>query len=152
MKFKDASLVAAFLIVISLLAACGQGEAPATMAPTQPAPTDVPATPVPAPPTATAAPPPPAAAEWPAPRKYGAMAYDPASERILLFGGLERYASYAELYEVWAFDPATGSWQEQGELVLHAQGDLDQASMPLHRTLALKSLTHGGRLCPGSRT
>ena len=114
MKFKDASIVAAFLIVLTLLAACGPAETPAPLTPTQPRPTDAPATAVPTtavPPTAA-----PPAAEWPSARKYGAMVYDPVSEQIFLFGGAKTLYDQADIPDVWAYDPASNTWQELGEL------------------------------------
>jgi len=95
-------------------------DAPATPVPIQPTPTNAPATPVPVQPTPTPAAPtvtqPPAPSQWPSARKYGAMVYDPLSERVFMFGGVKRLYDAVDIPEVWAYEPATESWQEQGKL------------------------------------
>jgi hypothetical protein len=120
MKLKAGSIIAASMIVVTLVAACGPAKRPATLVPIQPTPTDAPATLVPVQPTPTSAPPTatqtPTAAEWPSARKYGAMVYDPLSKRILMFGGVKGLYDAADIPEVWAYEPANNRWQEQGKL------------------------------------
>ena len=120
MKLKATSIIAAFVILVTMVVTCGPADRPATLAPTQPMPTDAPPTLVPVEPTPTSAPPTitptPTPSEWPSARKYGAMVYDPQSQRIFMFGGVEGASDYADIPEVWVYDPATSSWQEQGKL------------------------------------
>jgi len=44
------------------------------------------------------------------------MVYDPMSKRIFMFGGVEGLHDNADISEVWAYDPASNRWQEQGKL------------------------------------
>jgi N-acetylneuraminic acid mutarotase len=44
------------------------------------------------------------------------MVYDHGSERLLMFGGVEKYSTSRELREVWAYEPAINRWQARGEL------------------------------------
>ncbi|MFP4056689.1 MAG: kelch repeat-containing protein [Candidatus Brocadiia bacterium] len=46
----------------------------------------------------------------PPPRCYSPMAYDPASKKILLFGG---YALDRTLADTWLYDPATRTWEQR---------------------------------------
>jgi len=120
MKPRDWSIIAAVVVVGTLVAACVPADSPATSVPIQPTPTDIPATPVPVQPTPTSAPPTAtpaiAAGEWPSPRKYGAMVYDPVSERLFMFGGVKYYESSRDFPEVWAYEPVSNRWEKQGRL------------------------------------
>jgi N-acetylneuraminic acid mutarotase len=44
------------------------------------------------------------------------MAYDPESGNLFMFGGVKRYDNFKDVPEVWAFEPATNRWHEQGKL------------------------------------
>jgi hypothetical protein len=46
----------------------------------------------------------------PPPRCYAPMTYDPASQKILLFGG---YALDRVLADTWLYDPATRTWEQR---------------------------------------
>jgi len=119
-KHRDVSVIAVLVIVVIPLFGCGPTDVPATSVPIQPTPTDAPATLVPVQPTPTSAPPTatptPIGPEWPSARKYGAMVYDPGSERLFMFGGIRDYSYFGEVREVWAYEPASNRWQEQGKL------------------------------------
>ena len=47
----------------------------------------------------------------PSARNAHAMAYDTESNRIVLFGGADRY-SFCGLSDTWTYDVATNSWQD----------------------------------------
>ena len=102
MKFKDVSIIIACFVMVTLLTACGSTDAPDTTEPIQPTPTSAPAGLD--------------VSEWPTARKYGTMVYDSASERLLMFGGVESFEKYVEFRGIWAYEPANNSWREQGEL------------------------------------
>ena len=50
-------------------------------------------------------------AESPAPRVYSAMAYDPKSHRMVLFGGVTDHER-TPLGDTWAYDVAANTWSE----------------------------------------
>jgi N-acetylneuraminic acid mutarotase len=110
MKRNIGPIIAALVIVVTLAAACGPTEPSASPVPVQPTAASIPPT------SAPAATPGPEASDWPSSRKYGAMVYDPLSQRLYMIGGMKRERDSFSIPEVWAYDPAGHSWQEQGKL------------------------------------
>ncbi|MGD8472564.1 MAG: kelch repeat-containing protein [Anaerolineae bacterium] len=113
--------------IVLLLASCGEPALPTTEMVLASTNTPLAATAMLVPPTATPLPatsaPTPSAttptysgSEWPSARKLGPMVYDPVSERLFMFGGAEEFNDFHEIPEVWAYDPANRTWQEQGKL------------------------------------
>jgi ribosomal protein L7/L12 len=84
----------------------------------------------------------------PSARALHQMAYDPATGKVILFGGRSDYTDSSRFFnDTWAYDPAANTWTE-----LHPAGDLPFARFGhpmVHDSATGKVILFGG--CDGSQ-
>ncbi len=57
-----------------------------------------------------------APASWPEPRLHPTVVFDPASERLVVAGGISAMQRLIDVRDVWAYDTSANTWEQLGEV------------------------------------